>query len=194
MDFMSPRFGEFKPGRETLVLRDEAQTDHAVNDVMTMNCNSPHGSEMAPSMVQRVIERRNSREDSKRPKVSEIREINLKETTEKSPSKTTGTSRNTNNGLELIQTLDKEELKSYLQHSRNSGVGAITVNKLSAAKTQNTDSREMEALASHVDKKWKLAGDFERAIAEVDSAVGSKTGDKRNESDSSRHRRQNIFI
>lgn len=99
---------------------DEPPTEHAVAEVMTVNNNSPHGSELAPSMVQRVVGRKSSRESAQGTKGNDVREINLKkEFEDKSPRKTQP-SRNSaiKNGLELIQTLDKEELKSYLQQSR----------------------------------------------------------------------------
>lgn len=99
---------------------DEPPTEHAVAEVMTVNNNSPHGSELAPSMVQRVVGRKSSGESAQGTKGNDVREINLKKEFENTSPRKTQPSRNSaiKNGLEQIQTLDKEELKSYLQQSR----------------------------------------------------------------------------
>lgn len=74
---------------------------------MTINNNSPR-DEMAPSLVaQRVVDRKSSRESgTQRAKGNDVREL-----VHKSPRKAHPSRNSTKEGLELIQTLDKEELR-----------------------------------------------------------------------------------
>lgn len=80
----------------------------------------------------------------------------------------------------------------------------MTVNNRVAAKTTlNQASRESNEHTEPTfvlpDKKWRLTGDLEGRIAEIDSndvsnRAASKAGEMQNGSSSSRQPRQNIFI